>query len=94
MIPGQHDEKDSAVSEDEVQEMREAIAAQGKKIDAMYSALMERQPGQEKSLLERMAVVTVAIESGQTVGKLIVWGAGVLAAIGSIWMILHSQQPH
>ena len=94
MTPNQHDEKDRAVSEDEAQEMREAIKAQGDKIDAMFNALMVPQPGQDRSLLSRMASVTIAIEGGQSVGKIFVWVAGVLAAIGAVYAMFHSQQPH
>ena len=68
------------------------IDAQSAKIDAMYNALMVTQPGQSKSLLERMATVTVAIEGGQSTGRILIWIAGVLAAVGSVYIALHSNQ--
>lgn len=63
--------------------------AQTVKIDALYKALMEPQPGQDKSLLDRMASVTIAIEGGQGVGRVLVWLAGVLVALGAIWTFTH-----
>ena len=91
-----------------IDELRTQIAAQGEKIDAqgkkidsqgeliiaLHTALMVRQPGQNRSLLERMATVTVAIEGGQSTGRILIWIAGVLAAVGSIYIALHSTLPH
>lgn len=54
------------------------------KLDEMHDALMKRQPGEEHSLLERMAIVTHGVESGRTVGHVLVWLAGVLAALAAI----------
>lgn len=66
-----------AAVERDVADMRE-------KLDEMHDALMKRQPGEEHSLLERMAIVTRGVESGRTVGHVLVWLAGVLAALAAI----------
>ena len=54
------------------------------KLGDLHDALMQRQPGEEHSLLERMAIVTRGVESGRTVGRVLVWLAGVLAALAAI----------
>lgn len=54
------------------------------KLEGLHDALMTRQPGEEHSLLERMAIVTRGVESGRTVGRVLVWLAGVLAALAAI----------
>lgn len=66
-----------AALERDVADMRE-------KLDEMHDALMKCQPGEEHSLLERMAIVTRGVESGRTVGHVLVWLAGVLAALAAI----------
>jgi hypothetical protein len=66
-------------------ERREKQAAEMmEKVNDLHAALMEVQPGQVQSLLSRMATVTVGIESGQRVGRMLVWTAGVLIAIGAL----------
>ena len=70
-----------AALERDVSDMRE-------KLDEMHDALMKCQPGEEHSLLERMAIVTRGVESGRTVGHVLVWLAGVLAAIAAIVAVL------
>jgi hypothetical protein len=54
------------------------------KLEGLHDALMTRQPGEEHSLLERMAIVTHGIESGRNAGRILIWIAGVLAAIAAI----------
>jgi hypothetical protein len=55
------------------------------KVSDMHRALMEPQIGQgSKSLLDRMAEVTIEIESGKMVGKRIVFIAQVCAAVGVV----------
>lgn len=66
-----------AALERDVADMRE-------KLDEMHDALMKRQPGEEHSLLERMAIVTRGVESGRLIGGALVWVAGVLAALAAI----------
>ena len=63
--------------ERDVSDMRE-------KLDEMHDALMKRQPGEEHSLLERMAIVTRGVESGRLIGRVLIWVAGVLAALAAI----------
>jgi hypothetical protein len=62
---------------------------QSQKIGALYDALMVPHPGQSASLLNRMAAVTIAVEGGQGVGRIVIWIAGILAAIGAVWAFLH-----
>ena len=66
-----------AALERDVADMRE-------KLDEMHDALMKRQPGEEHSLLERMAIVTRGVESGRLIGRVLIWVAGVLAALAAI----------
>lgn len=58
------------------------------KLGELHDALMQRQPGDEHSLLERMAILTRGVESGRIVGRVLVWAAGVLAAIAAIIAVL------
>lgn len=54
-------------------------------LSALHSGIMVPQPGQDgKSLLERMADVTVQIESGKRTANSVVWLAKWFAAIGAI----------
>ena len=92
MIPNAH--PDNAALSAQISAQNSKIDAQTEKIDALYEALMVPQPGQDKSLLNRMASVTIAIEGGQGVGRIFVWIAGVLAAIGAVWAVLHGTQGH
>lgn len=48
----------------------------------LHRALVEPEPGQEYGLLHRMAVVTIAAETGQAAGERIIWLAKVLGAAG------------
>jgi hypothetical protein len=58
------------------------------KVSDMHKALMMPSPGQEKSLLDRMAIVTINVESGGRVAAMTVKLAGLLAAIGAVWAII------
>jgi hypothetical protein len=60
------------VQQEQMQQQRETHAA----VQAIHTALMAPQPGHTKSLLERVAIVTIKAERGQ-------WGLAVLAAMGS-----------
>jgi methyl-accepting chemotaxis protein len=73
----------AALSEGAEQRNRQITDLVGKMND-LHAALMEVQPGQVQSLLARMATVTVGIESGQRVGRMMVWVAGVMIAIAGI----------
>ncbi len=52
------------VSRDEVEEIKSELADTRAMVKDLHDALMVAQPGQEKSLLERMATVTLNVESG------------------------------
>ena len=60
------------------------------KVSDIHKALMLPSPGQEKSLLDRMALVTINVESGGRVASIMVKIAAVLAAIGVIWAMIAS----
>jgi hypothetical protein len=50
----------------------------------LHDALMKPQPGHEKPLLQRMAAVTIASETGKAAGERVIWAAKVIAAGGAI----------
>jgi hypothetical protein len=54
------------------------------RVEQMYGALMEKSPGQQMSLLDRMASATIDIESGQRVAHLIIKAGVVLTSLGGI----------
>lgn len=55
------------------------------KVSDLHRALMEVQFGHDqKSMIERIAAVTIEIESGKLVGKRIVFLAQVCAAVGVV----------
>ena len=54
------------------------------KVSALHRLLMEPQPGHEKSLIERVAAVTIAAETGTAAGDKIVRWAKIIAAIGTV----------
>lgn len=53
-------------------------------VKEMHQALMQPQPGHDETLLERMAQVTIAAETGKAVGDRIIWGAKVIGALAAI----------
>lgn len=50
----------------------------------LHDALMKPQPGHSRPLLERMASVTIAAETGKAAGERVIWWAKVFAAVGAI----------
>ena len=56
----------------------------------MHKALMQPSPGQERSLLDRMASVTINVESGGRVASIMIKIAAFLAAIGAMWAFIAS----
>ncbi|MBQ2263273.1 MAG: hypothetical protein II336_18165 [Loktanella sp.] len=58
------------------------------KVSDVHKALMMPFPGQDKSLLDRMALVTINVESGGRVASMTVKLAAILAAIGATWAII------
>lgn len=84
-----------AVTRAEFDELKRAVEAQSAatkethdKVSDIHKALMLPSPGQSKSLLDRMATVTISVESGGRVAGMTVKLAGLLAAIGAVWAIL------
>ena len=51
------------VSRGEIEEIKDQLAETQKLVKELHDALMVAQPGQDKSLLERMAAVTIGVES-------------------------------
>ncbi len=81
--------KRSAARAQSAAEKAEAAAKETHdKIADIHKALMVPFPGQDKSLLDRMAVVTINVESGGRVAALAVRIAAVLAAIGAVWAMI------
>ncbi len=58
------------------------------KVAELYSALMQPFPGQSKSLLDRMASVTLDVESGGRIAAMAVKLAALLAAVGAVWALV------
>lgn len=91
--------------QDKADQMRkdthDMVSAMAEKVNAMHSGLMEPQLGQgEKSLIERMADVTVNIEAAQrtagNMGKAARWIAAIALAVGlfvAAWKAGHAPQP-
>lgn len=84
-----------AVSREEFEELKRALDAASMatrethdKVADIHKALMQPSPGQEKSLLDRMALVTINVESGGRVAAIMVKIAAVLAAIGAVWAMI------
>lgn len=69
--------------------MKATVDSQAAMITALYHKLMEPEPGETRSLLDRMASVTRAVESGGRVQSALIKGAQALAAIGAIWAAMH-----
>ena len=72
--------------------MKATVDSQAMMIAALYHKLMEPEPGEARSLLDRMAAVTRAVESGGKVQAALIKAAQALAAIGAIWATLHWGQ--
>ncbi|MES2667412.1 MAG: hypothetical protein V4712_15040 [Pseudomonadota bacterium] len=69
---------------------RKLAAESNAMIRDLHKALMEPQPGYEHSLLERMATVTIGIESGDRTGRILIKLIGFLGAIASLGGILYA----
>lgn len=83
------------VTRAEFEELKRALEAASSatkethdKVSDIHKALMLPSPGQEKSLLDRMALVTINVESGGRVAAIMVKIAAVLAAIGAVWAMV------
>ncbi len=53
-------------------------------IEDIHSGLMKPQPGYEDSLLDRVAKVTLSVETGNAFGNRLIWLAKVLGALSII----------
>lgn len=73
--------------------MKATVDSQADQIDRLYRALMVPEPGETRSLLDRMAGVTRSVESGGKVQAAAVKAAQGLAALGAIWAALHWGGP-
>ena len=61
---------------------RAEFDAMNKQIQDLHRALMEPEPGQSKSLLNRMAEVTISVESGTKTVRMVLVVIALLAALG------------
>lgn len=77
--------KSAADMREELSEARKAAADTHIMVQSLHQALLRPSPGQERSLLDRMAEVTINIESGGQVSGFLIKLAATLAAVGSIW---------
>lgn len=59
-------------------------------LHAIHAALMEPQPGYKTSLLERVASVTLAVETGTSFGNRIIQVAKLIGALGVIGTALYT----
>ena len=82
-----------AVTRAEFDEMHGDLADVKKMVADMHQALMTPAPPHKDSLLDRMATTTVYMESGRRVGVVIIWGAGVLAALGAAFAAFRFGAP-
>lgn len=70
------------VTREEFEEMKARQAETQAMVKDMHDALMVPAPGETHSLVHRMAETTRDIETGKRAGRLILWIAGALAALG------------
>lgn len=74
------------------QDTNAKVTAIAEQVTALTNALLVPQPGQTHSLLDRMAAVTIAAESGKAAGDRLVRIAAMVAAVttivGGVWTFL------
>ena len=70
------------VTREEFEAMKTQLAETQRLVKDVHDALMLPSPGQDKSLLERMAAVTIGIESGTRTIRFFLFLVALLAAIG------------
>lgn len=73
--------KQAAIDAAEARAQQQII---GPKIMEMHGALMMPQPGHDKCLLDRMAAVTISVETGDRSMRAIVRTAQLLVAVGAL----------
>lgn len=91
-------ELDKAVAQLAVQQTQlaaqiEQSADTNTMVKSLHAALMLPTPGQKRSLLDRMATVTITIESGGRVGRVLVWIGALLSALGVIVLTIRGHGP-
>jgi hypothetical protein len=70
------------VTRQEFEDMKTRQAETQALVKELHDALMLPQPGQKRSLLERMAAVTIGVETGTRTARATVLLLGFLAMIG------------
>jgi hypothetical protein len=70
------------VNRHEIEEIKDQLAETQKLVKELHDALMVAQPGQDKSLLERMAAVTIGVESGTRTVRFVLILLALCAALG------------
>lgn len=83
----------TAVTRAEFDELHRDVADMKAMVSEMHHALMTPAPPHKESLLDRMATTTVYMESGRRFGAFIIWGAGVLAALGAAFAAFRFGAP-
>lgn len=68
----------------DAKEAREQQIEVGAMIRDLHAKLLEPQPGHDRSLLDRIAAVTISVESGDRVARMLVRGAQIMAAVGAL----------
>ena len=70
------------VTRQEFEEIKTRQAETQTLVKELQDALMMTQPGQNRSLLERMAAVTIGVESGTRTARAVMLFLGFLAMVG------------
>jgi hypothetical protein len=70
------------VTRQEFEEIKTRQAETQALVKELHDALMVPQPGQQRSLLERMANVTIGVESGTRTARAVMLFLGFLAMVG------------
>lgn len=73
----------AAVKED-VSEAKRMATETHDMVQAIHGKLLQTQPGQRQSLLDRMASVTIDIESGKRTGQIVVALVGFALAVAAV----------
>ena len=78
------------VMQAEIRQLKQMQSETHDMMKDMHKALMHPYPGHDKSLLDRMATVTINVESGGRVSIIVIKIAALLAAIGALWAAVTS----
>lgn len=86
---------DLAVVQEELRVTRAHIENTHKIVERLQQALLEVQPGHERSLLDRLGAAVIKIERGENGIKFVMWAAGLVVAVGGAWaMLKNGIGPH